>query len=132
MNSQPDGDEIQDDDGKTLHIEQKIVRLSKDFTFPKLQMYFVSNCNKLEVGTKKEDEFFGRSRCLMINYCEAASLSIFSTLCQNLKFLNLKRIIGLHNIVPSIDEGGLNELTHLFVNYCEDLECIADASQSPH
>ncbi|XP_052288557.1 disease resistance protein At4g27190-like [Citrus sinensis] len=62
LNSQPDDDEIQDDDGKTLHIEQKIVRLSKDFTFPKLQMYFVSNCNKLEVGTKKEDEFFGRSR----------------------------------------------------------------------
>ncbi|KAH9696693.1 Disease resistance protein [Citrus sinensis] len=131
LNSKPDGDEIQDDDGKTLHTDKKISRLPEDFTFPKLQMYFVSNWNKLKVGMEK-GEIFGQRRCLMISNCEATSLGIFSALYQELEILYLSGIVGCQYIVPSIDERGLNELSCLFVNKCKELECIMDASKLPH
>ncbi|KAL9418252.1 hypothetical protein AB3S75_041123 [Citrus x aurantiifolia] len=131
LNSQPDGDEIQDDDGKTLRTDKKFSRLPEDFTFPKLQMYFVSNWNKLKVGMEK-GEIFGQRRCLMISNCEATSLGIFSALYQELEILYLSGIVGFQYIVPSIDERGLNELSCLFVNNCKELECIMDASELPH
>ncbi|KAH9696692.1 hypothetical protein KPL71_023270 [Citrus sinensis] len=103
------------------------VYLSNDFTFPKLQRYMI----KRELNGYKVEEG-DETRSLIIDYLfEATSLGIFSELYQNLEFLNLSRIIGCHNIVPSIDPRGLNELTFLSINNCEDLECIMDASQSP-
>ncbi|KAH9657198.1 Disease resistance protein UNI [Citrus sinensis] len=122
----------ENDDGKTLHTDKKIARLPKDFTFPKLQRHHVSNGNKLEFLMQEEDEIFGQRRGLKINNCEATSLGIFSALYQELEILNLRTIIGCHNIVPSIDPRGLNELTCLSVNECKELECIMDASKSPH
>ncbi|KAH9657263.1 nb-arc domain-containing protein [Citrus sinensis] len=51
---------------------------------------------------------------------------------KDFSFPKLQRVRGCHNIVPSIDERGLNELTILHVTDCKDLECIMDASKSPH
>ncbi|KAH9696679.1 Disease resistance protein [Citrus sinensis] len=100
-----------------------VVCLPKDFTFPELQRYVIC---------KGKDGHETRSLIIYNNRPEATSLGIFSALYQNLEFLDLGSIIGCHNIVPSIDLRGLNELTFLFVTNCGDLECIMDASQSPH
>ncbi|KAH9657173.1 Disease resistance protein [Citrus sinensis] len=110
-------------------VDGSVVCLPKDFTFPKLQRYVI-----YKVGVYVERERDGKARILMIcNYPpEATSLGIFSALYQELEILFLNGIIGCYNIVPSIDERGLNELTCLVVRDCEDLECIMDASKSPH
>ncbi|KAH9696667.1 putative disease resistance protein [Citrus sinensis] len=122
----------ENDDGKTVHTDKNIAHLPKDFTFPKLQRHYVSNGNKLEFLMDEEDEIFGQRRCLKINNCEATSLGIFSALFQELEILNLRTIIGCHNIVPSIDPKGLNELPCLSAKECKELECIMDASKSPY
>ncbi|KAH9696762.1 nb-arc domain-containing protein [Citrus sinensis] len=111
LNSQPDG---------------SVVCLPKDFSFPKLQRYDI---NKVDGNGFV---MYRGTRCLCIENNHKATLVIFSALYLELENLYLKRVRGCHNIVPSIDERGLNELTVLNVNYCEDLECIMDASKSPH
>ncbi|KAH9657200.1 Disease resistance protein [Citrus sinensis] len=110
--------------------DRSVVCLPKDFTFLKLQRYIIRKGKGVDDEMEDGDE----TRSLIIkNYPpEATSLGIFSALYQNLKFLRLSGLIGCHNIVPSIDERGLNELTCLDVGDCEDLECIMDASKSPH
>ncbi|KAH9696659.1 Disease resistance protein [Citrus sinensis] len=115
--------------------DRSVVCLPKHFTFPKLQRYII--CKGKGDGDEtrsliiKNDE----TRSLIIENCPheaATSLVIFSALYQNLKFLRLSGLIGCDNIVPSIDERGFNELTCLDVRDCEDLECIMEASKSPH
>ncbi|KAH9696663.1 Disease resistance protein SUMM2 [Citrus sinensis] len=110
--------------------DRSVVCLPKDFTFPKLQRYIIRKGEGVDDEMEDGDE----TRRLIIENDppEATSLVIFSALYQNLEFLRLRGLIGCHNIVPSIDERGLNELTRLFVNNCENLECIVDASQSLH
>ncbi|KAK9184536.1 hypothetical protein WN943_024886 [Citrus x changshan-huyou] len=108
-----------------------VVCLPKDFTFPKLQRYVICKGEGVDVEMEDGDE----TRKLIIENCPheaATSLGIFSALYQELKILYLSGIIGCYNIVPSIDERGLNELTCLNVGDCEDLECIMEASKSPH
>ncbi|KAH9657273.1 nb-arc domain-containing protein [Citrus sinensis] len=116
-----------------------VVCLPNDFSFPKLQRYGV-----VEFGTSYDCDRWRKildalcdidrgTRCLIIeNNRPKATLGIFSALYQNLEILYLSGVTGCHNIVPSIDERGLNELTRLDVGGCEDLECIMDASKSPH
>ncbi|KAL9414704.1 hypothetical protein AB3S75_043043 [Citrus x aurantiifolia] len=119
--------------------DESVVCLPKDFSFPKLQRYGV-----VEFGTSYDCDRWRKildalcdidrgTRCLIIeNNRPKAALGIFSALYQNLEILYLSGVTGCHNIVPSIDERGLNELTRLDVGGCEDLECIIDASKSPH
>ncbi|KAH9657185.1 AAA domain-containing protein [Citrus sinensis] len=108
-----------------------VVCLPKGFTFPKLQRYVMGKgqqvVDKMKYGSQRKS--------LIIENCTheaATSLGIFSALYQELEILYLSGIIGCYNIVPSIDERGLNELTCLDVRDCEDLECIMEASKSPH
>ncbi|XP_024035185.1 LOW QUALITY PROTEIN: probable disease resistance protein At4g27220 [Citrus clementina] len=110
--------------------DRSVVCLPKDFTFPKLQRYIIRKGEGVDDVMEDGDE----TRRLIIENDppEATSLVIFSALYQNLEFLCLRGLIGCHNIVPSIDERGLNELTCLDVHDCEDLECIMEASKSPH
>ncbi|KAH9657265.1 Disease resistance protein [Citrus sinensis] len=104
-----------------------VVCLPKDFSFPKLQRYRISEVDKFSIANDLG------TRCLIIeNNHPKATLGIFSALYQNLEILYLSGVTGCHNIVPSIDERGLNELTILHVTDCKDLECIMDASKSPH
>ncbi|KAH9696656.1 Disease resistance protein SUMM2 [Citrus sinensis] len=114
--------------------DRSVVCLPKDFTFPKLQRYIICKGKGVDDETRsliiKNDET--RSLIIKNDPPEATSLGIFSALYQNLEFLCLRGLIGCHNIVPSIDERGLNELTCLDVRDCKDLECIMEASKSPH
>ncbi|KAL9418290.1 hypothetical protein AB3S75_041154 [Citrus x aurantiifolia] len=103
-----------------------VVCLPKDFSFPKLQRYDI---NKVDGNGFV---IYRGTRWLSIENNHKATLVIFSALFPELENLYLNRVRGCHNIVPSIDERGLNELTFLDVNYCEDLECIMDAPKSPH
>ncbi|KAL9414685.1 hypothetical protein AB3S75_043029 [Citrus x aurantiifolia] len=116
-----------------------VVCLPNDFSFPKLQRYGIMEVgalNDFDRRTKILDalcDIDRGTRCLIIaNNHPKATLGIFSALYQNLEILYLSGVTGCHNIVPSIDERGLNELTFLYVDYCEDLKCIMDASKSPH
>ncbi|KAH9657203.1 Disease resistance protein SUMM2 [Citrus sinensis] len=120
----------EESNARLAELNSQVICLPKDFTFPKMQRYVISNGQLSAHDMEHGDE----TRSLIIeNYPhEATSLVIFSALYQNLKFLRLKGLIGCHNIVPSIDERGLNELTRLFVKQCEDIECIMDASKLPH
>ncbi|KAL9414744.1 hypothetical protein AB3S75_043083 [Citrus x aurantiifolia] len=110
--------------------DRSVVCLPKDFTFPKLQRYFIRKGK--EVDVEMEDGSQRKSLIIRNDPPEVTSLGIFSALYQELEILYLSGIIGCYNIVPSIDERGLNELTCLDVRNCEDLECIMDASKSPH
>ncbi|KAH9657281.1 putative disease resistance protein [Citrus sinensis] len=113
-----------------------VVCLPNDFSFPKLQRYGIMEVGALydtDRWTRCLDAFDRGTRCLIIeNNHPKATLGIFSALYQNLEILYLSGVTGCHNIVPSIDERGLNELTILHVTDCKDLECIMDASKSPH
>ncbi|KAL9418284.1 hypothetical protein AB3S75_041152 [Citrus x aurantiifolia] len=103
-----------------------VVWLPKDFSFLKLQRYDI---NKVDGNGFV---IYRGTRWLSIENNHKATLVIFSALFPELENLYLKRVRCCHNIVPSIDERGLNELTRLDVGGCEDLECIMDASKSPH
>ncbi|KAL9414700.1 hypothetical protein AB3S75_043039 [Citrus x aurantiifolia] len=111
LNSQPDG---------------SVLCLPKDFSFTKLQRYHINKVNGNWWTIRR-----GR-RYLRIGNNHKATLVIFSALYPELENLYLERVRCCHNIVPSIDERGLNELTILDVTDCKDLECIMDASKSPH
>ncbi|GAY68355.1 hypothetical protein CUMW_263470 [Citrus unshiu] len=88
-----------------------VVCLPKDFTFPKLQRYVICKGEGVDV----EMEYGSQRKSLIIENDPPEVTSL-----------------GCHNIVPSIDERGLNELTCLAVGDCEDLEWIMDASKSLH
>ncbi|MFQ6641832.1 hypothetical protein Gotur_014645 [Gossypium turneri] len=55
-----------------------------------------------------------------------SSLSAFNNLFCNVEELNLRNVGGQKNIVPSIDEMGLNELTSLQLKSCNDMEFLID------
>ncbi|KAB1670336.1 hypothetical protein ES319_1Z178300v1 [Gossypium barbadense] len=56
----------------------------------------------------------------------SSSLSAFNNLFCNVEELNLRNVGGQKNIVPSIDEMGLNELTSLQLESCDDMEFLID------
>ncbi|KAL9414679.1 hypothetical protein AB3S75_043024 [Citrus x aurantiifolia] len=104
-----------------------VVCLPKDFSFPKLQRYDINKADNNDCTIYR-----GIRRLYIKNNRPKATLVIFSALYPELENLYLNRVRGCRNIVPSIDERGLNELTILHVTDCKDLECIMDASKSPH
>ncbi|GAY67732.1 hypothetical protein CUMW_258880 [Citrus unshiu] len=104
-----------------------VVCLPKDFSFPKLQRYDINK------DDSDDCEIYRGIRSLYIkNNHPKATLVIFSALYPELENLYLNWVRGCQNIVPSIDERGLNELTICHVTDCKALECIMDASKSPH
>ncbi|KAK8300780.1 hypothetical protein V6Z12_D05G416400 [Gossypium hirsutum] len=101
--------------------------LLEDFVLPKLQRYAI------EVG--ECDDMFGEAfirigkafiRTLNIQDF-SSSLSAFNNLFCNVEALSLGNVGGQKNIVPSMDEMGLNELTSLQLESCNDMEFLIDA-----
>ncbi|MFQ6641852.1 hypothetical protein Gotur_015961, partial [Gossypium turneri] len=56
----------------------------------------------------------------------SSSLSAFNNLFCNVEALSLRNVGGQKNIVPSIDEMGVNELTYLYLESCNDMEFLID------
>ncbi|TXG67022.1 hypothetical protein EZV62_008297 [Acer yangbiense] len=101
--------------------------LPKDFVLPtKSLRYCVTvNCGYME-------ESYPKSRILKIRGIEATSLVAFKALCEKsgVEYLELREIEGCcQNMVPSIDETGLNELKRLTLWSFDELECIVDTMQ---
>ncbi|KAH1030302.1 hypothetical protein J1N35_046035 [Gossypium stocksii] len=87
----------------------------KDFVFPKLQMYTI-----VVNGRFTYESAF---RILKIHNF-SSSLSAFSNLFYNVEKLELKNVSGQKNIVPSIGDMGVNELTSLELESCNDMEFL--------
>ncbi|KAK1580802.1 hypothetical protein Q3G72_000256 [Acer saccharum] len=76
---------------------------------------------------------YPKSRILKIWGIEATSLVAFKALYENVECLELVEIKGCcQNIVPSIDETGLNELKRLSLCSFDELECIIDTTQQQY
>ncbi|TXG46634.1 hypothetical protein EZV62_027867 [Acer yangbiense] len=99
----------------------------KDFVLPtKLLRYCVT------VNYRYTEESYPKSRILKIRGIEATSLVAFKALCEKsgVEYLELEGIKGCcQNMVPSIDETGLNELKRLSLQSFKELECIIDTKQ---
>ncbi|TYI85195.1 hypothetical protein E1A91_D05G423100v1 [Gossypium mustelinum] len=90
----------------------------EDFVLPKLQRYAIV------VG---ENYRFNRKAFRTLDIQDfSSSLSAFNNLFCNVEELNLRNVGGQKNIVPSIDEMGVNELTSLYLESCNDLEFLID------
>ena len=91
----------------------------ENFVFPKLQRYMIAVNQDLGlmVGLKtlKISDF-------------SSSLSAFKELFCNVEKLTLENVMEQKNIVPNIDQEGLNELTSLKLRSCEDMECLMDTT----
>ncbi|KAK1584615.1 hypothetical protein Q3G72_034502 [Acer saccharum] len=73
---------------------------------------------------------YPKSRLLKVTGIEATSLFAFKALYENVEYLELGGIKGCcQNMVPSIDETGLNELKRLTLGSFDELECIIDTTQ---
>ncbi|KAK0601237.1 hypothetical protein LWI29_022368 [Acer saccharum] len=98
-----------------------------DFVLPtKLLRYCVT------VNYAYEEESYPKSRILKISGIEATSLVAFKALCEKsgVEYIELMEIKGCcQNMVPSIDETGLNELKRLSLRSLDELECIIDTTQ---
>ncbi|MFQ6664743.1 hypothetical protein Gotur_031741, partial [Gossypium turneri] len=90
----------------------------EDFVLPKLQRYAI-------VVGKNYDINLEAFRRLDIQDF-SSSLSAFNNLFCNVEELSLRNVGGQKNIVPSIDETGVNELTSLQLESCNDMEFLID------
>ncbi|KAB1671184.1 hypothetical protein [Gossypium barbadense] len=91
----------------------------EDFVLPKLQRYGVVVG---EIYAVNREAFI---RTLYIQDF-SSSLSAFNNLFCNVEALDLFNVGGQKNIVPSIDEMGVNELTSLSLASCNDMEFLID------
>ncbi|TYG71936.1 hypothetical protein ES288_D05G439200v1 [Gossypium darwinii] len=92
----------------------------EDFVLPKLQRYAI------EVGECYD--MIGEAFIRTLNIQDfSSSLSAFNNLFCNVEALSLRNVGGQKNIVPSMDEMGLNELTSLQLESCNDMEFLIDA-----
>ncbi|XVF77468.1 hypothetical protein PTKIN_Ptkin14bG0046600 [Pterospermum kingtungense] len=94
----------------------------ENFVFPELQRYIIvinGENHKIMEGLT--------FRALRIEHL-SSSLSAFKKLFCNVEKLNLRDVSEHKNIVPSIDEKGLNELTSLDVRSCDDMEWLMDTT----
>ncbi|MFQ6660044.1 hypothetical protein Gotur_028690, partial [Gossypium turneri] len=89
-----------------------------DFVLPKLQRYAI-------IGENYSSNREAFIRILDIQDF-SSSLSAFNNLFCNVEELNLRNVGGQKNIVPSIDEMGVNELTSLQLESCNDMEFLID------
>ncbi|KAK1583817.1 hypothetical protein Q3G72_027230 [Acer saccharum] len=92
----------------------------------------VSHFTNLPVNYGYEEESYPKSRILKISGIEATSLVAFKALCEKsgVEYIELMEIKGCcQNMVPSIDETGLNELKRLSLRSFDELECIVDTTQ---
>ncbi|XP_040966689.1 probable disease resistance protein At4g27220 isoform X5 [Gossypium hirsutum] len=87
----------------------------EDFVFPKLQMYTIV----------VNEHFSYESALRTLKICNfPSSFSAFNNLFYNVEKLKLQNVRGQKNIVPSIGEMGVNELTSLELESCYDMEFL--------
>ncbi|KAB1670900.1 hypothetical protein [Gossypium barbadense] len=99
----------------------------EDFVLPKLQRYAieVGECYDMFGGAFIR---IGKAFIRTLNIQDfSSSLSAFNNLLCNVEALSLRNVGGQKNIVPSMDEMGLNELTSLQLESCNDMEFLIDA-----
>ncbi|KAK3198952.1 hypothetical protein Dsin_022367 [Dipteronia sinensis] len=102
--------------------------LPNDFVLPTNLLRYEISVNYDDVGAS-----YLKSRILKISDIEATSLFAFKVLCKNVEYLNLMGIMGCcQNMVPSIDETGLNELKWLSLRDLVGLKCIIDMMQQKY
>ncbi|KAK1583262.1 hypothetical protein Q3G72_022297 [Acer saccharum] len=102
-------------------------RLPKDFVLPKKLLRYDIRVNDDDYG---EGPSYPKSRLLKIRGIEATSLVAFKALYENVEYLELVGIKRCcQNMVPSIDETGLNELKRLSLESFDELDCIIDTTQ---
>ncbi|KAH1063256.1 hypothetical protein J1N35_028243 [Gossypium stocksii] len=93
-----------------------------DFVFPKLQRYniavddYICFLGELTIRELTIKNF-------------SSSLSAFNNLFCNVEILNLRKVSGMKNIVPSIGKKVLNELTSLELDSCDDMEFLIDITK---
>ncbi|OMO81737.1 Disease resistance protein [Corchorus capsularis] len=106
-----------------LTILALAVRDSRSFptglVFPKLQNYEIA----IESYSDTR-ETYSSHRWLKIN--KIASLHAFENLFEDVELLELGSIGNCQNLVPSLDQGGLNSLIFLRIRSCEDMGCLID------
>ncbi|TXG66921.1 hypothetical protein EZV62_008196 [Acer yangbiense] len=112
-----------------LSSTMSFVAQLQDFVLPtKLLRYDI----RVDDDDDDDDEgaSYPKSRLLKIRGIEATSLVAFKALYENVEYLELVGIKGCcQNMVPSIDETGLNELKRLSLRSFDELECIVGPSQ---
>ncbi|KAG8492566.1 hypothetical protein CXB51_009967 [Gossypium anomalum] len=87
----------------------------EDFVFPKLQKYTIV----------VNEDFTYESAFRTLEICDfSSSMNAFNNLFYNVEKLKLKNVSGQKNIVPSIGEMGVNELTTLKLKSCNDMEFL--------
>nr|KJB62793.1 hypothetical protein B456_009G436600 [Gossypium raimondii] len=92
----------------------------EDFMFPKLQRYDI-------VGEYYSSDQEAFRRLAIQDF--SSSLSAFNNLFCNVEALSLRNVGGQKNIVPSMDEMGVNELTSLQLKSCNDMEFLIDTKK---
>nr|KJB62789.1 hypothetical protein B456_009G436500 [Gossypium raimondii] len=92
----------------------------EDFVLPKLQRYDI-------VGGYYSSDREAFRRLNIQNF--SSSISAFNNLFCNVEELSLRNVGGQKNIVPSIDEMGVNELTSLHLESCNDMEFLIDTKK---
>ncbi|XVF03990.1 hypothetical protein REPUB_Repub05bG0041900 [Reevesia pubescens] len=106
-----------------LSLEVRSSQIPRDFVFPKLHKYYIG-INEHE----RSEYYYPTSRTLRIS---ASSINAFEKLFQNVQYLHFSSITGCQNLLSSLDQGALNELTSLELRLCQDMECIIDATNQP-
>nr|KJB62773.1 hypothetical protein B456_009G435700 [Gossypium raimondii] len=108
------------------HLTALSLRLStnqiplEDFVLPKLERYAIVGENysgNRELFRRLDIQDF------------SSSLSAFNNLFCNVEELSLRNVGGQKNIVPSIDEMGVNDLTSPRLKSCNDMEFLIDTKK---
>ncbi|KAK2652133.1 hypothetical protein Ddye_011989 [Dipteronia dyeriana] len=105
--------------------------LPKDFILSsKLQRYNIRVNDDDHKRYRFPYDSYPKSRLLTIRSMEVTSLLAFKALYKKVEYLELRKIVGCcQNIVPGIDETGLNELKSLSLESLDELKCIIDMRQ---
>ncbi|KAK9024508.1 hypothetical protein V6N11_004667 [Hibiscus sabdariffa] len=111
-----------------LSLDISCQHLPDGFVFRQLRSFKVCIGKQLQVLFWKSDfETCPISRCLRIEN----SVDAFKQLLEDVESLELQRVGGHRNLVPSLDfgQGGFNKLTSLHLEGCASLKCLIDASK---
>ncbi|KAK6271270.1 hypothetical protein POUND7_008368 [Theobroma cacao] len=117
----------------TLTVSSR--RIPKSFAFPRLQSFIIIvNLVAEDVYNVYETNSVGYLTSRRILAISGFSLNAFKKLFWNVEELTLDNVMDYKDIVPSADQGGLNELTSFNIRDCKDLEYLIDTTQEqgPH
>ncbi|XP_022735537.1 probable disease resistance protein At4g27220 [Durio zibethinus] len=93
----------------------------ENLVFPKLQSY--------NIAVNEDLRFMQELNSRTLEITEfSSSLSAFEKLLCSVEKLALKNVMGHKNIVPNIDPKCVGELTSLWLQKCDDMECLVDTT----